>query len=419
MNILILGNSTWDDTNSVGNTLSNWFEDWENTKVSFMYNRDALPNNNCCSRYYTVSPTDIIKHILTPWKIGKEFSIYEISKGLRNNTEEDALNTMNGFKRYLAKLVVDTLYASNIWFNKKAKKFIADTNPDIVFLFAISDAYRYNIVKYIKKNTNAKIVEFIADDMYIQYCEGNNLLNRILKKRYPRLLKMADKLYGASELLCRGYSKEFNLDISPLYKGCVISAPRTSVNNPLQIIYAGNLQWGRADIISQFVETLNVINKNGIKAVLSIYSNSYVDDATRSKLNSKFGSTLYKAIPYEDVKRLMSSSDIVLHVESFSEEQIKLVHYSFSTKIIDCLQSGSTMMVVGPKGISSVEYARNIPGAIVVDDIDKLPITLSKLCCTPSDIVNRASHINAFAKSNHLLSQVRKNLQLDFNKITR
>lgn len=417
MKVLVLGNSTWSDTNSVGNTLSNWFEGWKDAEFSFMYSRGAYPDNNCCKRYYAVSPIDIIKHILTPWRIGKRFCIDDIIKGQRSNAEENALNNIGGYKRYIAKLFVDLLYASNIWFNKKAKRFIAEVNPDIVFLFAISDAYRYNIIRYVKKHTQAKIVEFIADDMYIQYSDAKNLLGGMLKRRYPKMLKMADKLYGASELLCENYGRLFDVEIAPLYKGCELSTFRTKVNKPLKFIYAGNLYWGRADTLSKLVEALERINKNGIRVVLSIYSNSFVDAEIRRKLNSKYGATIHKAIPYRQIKTLMTESDIVLHVESFDNEQIKLVHYSFSTKIIDCLQSGSTMMVIGPKGISSVEYARKIPGAIVVDEMEKLPDVLNRMLCEPESLVDRASMINDYAIEHHLLSRVRSNLQHDFRRV--
>lgn len=412
----MLGNVTWDDANSVGNTLSNWFGEWDGAQFSYMYNRDALPNNSCCKRYYTASPLDIVKHIFTPWKIGKEFYINDIIIGYKNKTEDNALNNLTGYKRYLIKMIVDTLYASNIWFNKKAKKFIKESNADIVFLFAIPDAYRYNILKYFKRHTNAKIVEFIADDVYIQYCDNYGILNKVFKKRFPKMLRMADKLYGASELLCECYRREFGLKISPLYKGCSMSSPREEVNTPVKMIYAGNLRWGRAESLVNLVAELSKINEKGVRAVLSIYSNSYVDETIRKKLNIG-ESALYAEVSYERIKDLMSQSDIVLHVESFNEDQIKLVHYSFSTKIMDCLQSGSTMMIIGPKGISSVEYARKIPGAIIIDRPDALSEILEGVLKTPEDLIGRASQINVFAKKNHLLSAVRATLQLEFNEL--
>ncbi len=41
---------------------------------------------------------------------------------------------------------------------------------------------------------------------------------------------------------------------------------------------------------------------------------------------------------YDEIKHIMHEADVVLHVESFDEKSIETVKYSFSTKIIDCLQ---------------------------------------------------------------------------------
>lgn len=61
---------------------------------------------------------------------------------------------------------------------------------------------------------------------------------------------------------------------------------------------------------------------------------------------------------YDEIKHIMHEADVVLHVESFDEKSIETVKYSFSTKIIDCLQSGSQILGVGPSGIASIEYLK-------------------------------------------------------------
>ena len=65
MKVLVISNSAWDDTNAVGNTLSNWFSNWNDAEFSMLYSRDEAPNNECCSRYFLVSLSQIIKNLLT------------------------------------------------------------------------------------------------------------------------------------------------------------------------------------------------------------------------------------------------------------------------------------------------------------------------------------------------------------------
>jgi len=57
------------------------------------------------------------------------------------------------------------------------------------------------------------------------------------------------------------------------------------------------------------------------------------------------------------------------------------------------MQSGSAMMVIGPKGIASVEYPRKIDGVFVVDDLSLIRKTLCEIVKNPHQIVNRAKHL--------------------------
>ena len=113
----------------------------------------------------------------------------------------------------------------------------------------------------------------------------------------------------------------------------------------------------------------------------------------------------------------MKRADIVLHVESFEPSQMQLVHYSFSTKITDCMQSGSVMMATGPSGIASIEYSKQIPGSIVVDDLNKLEYELKGIVNCPGSLVERAKMINDFAKEHFEIGMVRRRLQNEFKEL--
>ncbi len=83
----------------------------------------------------------------------------------------------------------------------------------------------------------------------------------------------------------------------------------------------------------------------------------------------------------------------------------------------DCMQSGSAMMVIGPKGIASVEYPRKIDGVFVVDDLSLIRKTLCEIVKNPHQIVNRAKHLMEYAKNYHEITGVRSKLQSDFQNI--
>jgi len=416
MKILTISNAPWDDRNSVGNTQSNWFSNWPNTEIRSMYTREAYPNNTCCSSYYRVTIKDIAKHIFSREEIGSSISHIDISTS-KKTIENNLIGSVKGWKRSALQNIVEIAYSSKLWLNKKLKTNIEEFCPDIIFCFAIAEPFRYNIIRYAKKHTKAKVVMWVADDVYGQTTEMNFFKRVIYRKRYRKMFAMADKVYGVSQMLCEEYTDLYNISITPLYKGCDLAPNIKSVGNPIKIVYAGNLLYGRDKTLVALVSEIAKINKEEIKIQLSIYSGTPVTNEIRNSLNINGSSVLYDARPYDEIKKIMKEADIVLHVESFDKQQMKNVRLSFSTKIIDCMQSGAVMMVIGPKGIASVEYPRGIRGVVVVDDLSKLHQSINTIIKNPSQLLYDAEKIYDYAKRNHELSAVRNKLQKDFHTI--
>lgn len=412
MNIIVISNAVWDDNNSLGNTLSNWFSGWEDCNFSCITYRSDIPNNKCCNNYYVVPPFEIVKNIFTPGKIGLRYNSNSIPTGF--NKIEVGAKGITGIKRSIIGTAIDFIYQLPLWRNARYKQFIRDINPEIIFLFAIADSFVYENVKYLKKHTKAKIIVSVEDDVYGAVAEKKGILPIIKKNRLKSLIQIADKLYGASQLMCEAYSKQFNREFFTIYKGCEFQGIKQKVNNPIEIVYAGNLLYGRLDTLSEIANAIREINRNGLIMRLSIYSGTKVSDDAILCINDGKSAIFCGLKPFEEIKNILNKSDITLHVESFLPEMQKLVRYSFSTKIIDCLQSGNTMMVVGPKNIASVEYPRSIPGAIVVDNTDKLYDVFNNIARTPKALLESAKSINQYAKEHHDIKNVRERLRRDF-----
>ena len=411
MNILIISNIELDIRNASGNTYANWFTDWENSKIACIYCRDTYPNNDFCDEYYSISPINIIKNIFRPWKIGKQFQSTDIQNDFTvGQTERKLVQHSKNANRGLYYLLNDILFSSKIWINTKYKTFIKEFNPDIVFFFAKSDAFIYENLMYIKKHTKAKCVAFYADDVYKRFQLSKGLVFRIFEHRFVKVIKLAEKHYGASMLMCEDYGNLFKIPISPLYKGCEIEDVSSQTNSPLRIVYAGNLFYGRAETLSKIALALRIINANGVKATIEIYTASEITSEIDRNLNIPNVSQIMGPKSYCDIKEIMKSADFVLHVESFMPENIESVRLSYSTKISDCLQSGSALLVVGPRNIASVEEAILIPGAFVIYDEANILDSLNSIISAKDKLLYMARLTNEFAKKKFPISKVRENL---------
>ncbi len=420
MNILVYNRSTWDERNAVGNTYSNWFdgECWENDVFYNFYMRSSKPNNDVCKNYYCVTVNDLIKNFFHKEKIGKQF-IYE-KENIKQDQNDGAKSSENKMINFLHNNSSNVLYAfmeylcyHGSWINKRFINYLKEINPDVFFATAADDGMLFKMIQTVKQYTNAKVILFIADDVYGKYCSLPFYRGKLLKKNFCEIIGQADYLYGASKILCKEYQKLFNRTINVLYKGCTFTNEvLKKSDDKIKIVYAGNMYYGRDDVLKVLADKLFCLKKNGINVQLDIYSGVEKNEELITKLERKDVSFFRGSRSYKEIKKELADADIVLHIESFEQKHIDYVHYSFSTKIIDCLQSGSVLMVIGPKGIASVEYARTIPGAIVIDDLDNLERELLKL--KDFDFAGAAESIRKFAIEKHDIHNVQENLRKDF-----
>ena len=418
MRILFITKYAWDDKLAGGNTLSNLFSSWPNTEYFTIYCREALPNNKCCSEYYSISPINILKNIFTPQKIGKRFTLSGNEVNNVTAKTEDALKSASKKHKFAFELIHDLMYASKIWLNKKLKRFIAESNPDIVFCFGVPDAFTYQMVKYVKKHLTSPIVAYYVDDHYNNNAFNWNVLHRIGRKRLKGIALMADKRYAISQMMCDEYAKEMNHEFSLLVKGCVTREVRTHVNSTLRFVYAGNLLYRRDHILADIVSTLKEINaEESNRTRLDIYTSSPVNEGMYQRLCVAGVSEIHSAKPYEVVMEIMHNSDVVLFVESFDQEQINTVRLSFSTKITDCLQSGAKVLAVGPSEIASIDYLKCVPGVSVVPCLDKLSATILSIINNPSNIINDAKDTSIYSRKNLTIKAVRDKLQNDLMRL--
>ena len=72
MKILVITRNAWDDTNAIGNTVSNFFEHFDNCEFANIYFRASSPNNKICKRYYRTTEFEVLRNWFSPEKNGKE-----------------------------------------------------------------------------------------------------------------------------------------------------------------------------------------------------------------------------------------------------------------------------------------------------------------------------------------------------------
>lgn len=424
MNIFVFSEAAWDDKNSFGNTVSNFLcgEAWKTDNFCNFYARKQMPDNKITASYYNLSAVDIVKGVLKAHIEGRAFKTENIDSkqemlDFAHDKEQKNIDRLHQNKNEFIYYGHEQIWRSRLWLNRFFKKFIAENAPDILFAFATSPYILWPLIQYLKKHTTCKVVLLIADDVYGSYDKCAFYRRGYLKRELKKCILAADKLYGISDEMSELYAGRFGKPVTTLYKGCDLSMePKQYLNQPLRFVYAGNLLWGRDDTLAQVAEALEKLNRDGQTAVLEIYTGTTITEQIRQKLEKDGSSRIMGSQPYEEIKRILHEADVVLHVESFEEKQKDTVRYSFSTKIIDCLQSGAQVLGIGPEGIASIEYLKKVDGAVVIDQQSQIMDVVEELI-QQGKMLENAKQTRNYAMQKHELNSVQEKLRSEFEKL--
>lgn len=430
LNVLVISKSPWSETNALGNTYSNFFGKWDNVNFMNLYLREELPQNDICSDYYNISEKQIVRNIFNPRNIGRNFSKdYLIELENKNcymkevYQEKKMLDFFRSHNQAIFHIAREFVWKLGRWKNNELYQFLKKGEIDIIVAAASGPIYFQEVVNYCMDVTDAKLILFFSDDTY---CYKNKMFldymyQFSLRKLINKSVKRAVRLYGASQMLCDEYKMYFNKDIEPLYKGCYFDEQIVSIKTTqiIKIVYAGNLYYGRWKTLKVLADEIVRANCQTTKLSLEIYTTTTITSEIDKALNRGQSSKIMGGLSYQEVKKVLADADIVLHVESFEQEHIKTTRLSFSTKIIDCMQSGSGIMAIGPSNVASIKYLEDIEGAIVITNLTDIREVINDTIENPGRIVSNAILLRKYAMENHDISKVRNKLQRDFRQIAK
>lgn len=414
MRVLTLSNIEWSDSNAFGNTMSNFFSDVPDIELASLYRRSSNPVNSVCKKYYKIPVSSLVKNFLSPRKIGKCFEMdASQSTELSVNNEQKAIGLVHKLKlNRIIYVAEDLLFTTKKWDNDRFRTFLKEFDPEVVFSFAKASKTHLLFLNTVKKYCpDCKHVAFIVDDIYAAF--NSKKYKRIISKQ----LKLASKIYAITPSLKRKYEELFDVDIDVLTKGCDFSFPVKEKHNTVKtIVYAGNLLYGRDKTLIKLGQEIKAHNENSDKKLLlKIYSPTIVDESVRNAMCIKGASEFMGAKPYGEIVEILNSADVVLHVESFNEEQKKIVMHSFSTKITDCMQSGSVLFSIGPEEVASIEASKNITGAFCATRLEEIDKTIKKIA--DADLNENAKAIRAYAEEHFSIEKIREKIIGDFKQI--
>lgn len=419
--VLVLVTDAWRLDNSGGNTLDNFFNGVKGLEFAQIFCDDQLPQNDCCTKYFQITQSEVLRNFFTHKPVG-----YELQWPVSEITElsvEKKTSWKKSFSQWIIKRRPQSLimcrkiaWRYSNWKTPELESFVKDFNPDVIYAPCYASPFQLALTRHIKKMTGKKIVTWSADDSYSlrQFSLSpffwlNRFWNRhCLRKTYPYF----DEFFSISEDEIEEMSPIVGRQMKILRKGVYV--PETfepkPVHKPIKFIYAGGLYLNRHKSLIAIADALRKLNLDEVKAELHIYTGTPVGGKDASLLNDGKSTFIHGLVTPDTLKWLYQESDVAIHCESFDLKYRLGTRLSFSTKVIDCFQSGCAILCIAWEEHTALKFLKKEDAAFCVTSVKDIEPTVRKIVENPDMIPEYACKAYECEKKNHRIEDVQKTL---------
>lgn len=377
MKILIISRTTWDDSNSFGNTFSNIFGKMSDVEIYNISCRNGISNNSVTSNELQMTDKSVLKSILNPfydpcWRPGKS----------QNNQSVNSVISSNAIKRRrtISFVIRDLIWKLGGWKRSKAlKSFLAEYKPDVVYLPIYSSSYMCDVQRYIVNQLGVPVVGHISDDVY-NIPPNLPFFARIYRKhtqkKVAKIISSCEYLEVFAQNMADEYSKIFNIPCYVIGKGVtqeeIDSIPlyQPQNNGVLKIIYTGNISAERYSVLYMLGQAIDRDFKG--RATVDVYTQTFLSDEMQAGFDSINAINLKGAVSSDRVRQIQKEADLLLHIEGFSKKSLFEVRMSFSTKLIDYMLTGVPILAIGPSAANSMLVLESNRLATVITDPENM-----------------------------------------------
>lgn len=424
--ILVISDEVWSDKEHGNNVLTNWFEGFD-AEFANIYCSPGKPDNNICKEYFQVTDKMMFKSLISKQKAGKIFN-YRSEDIVENNNKHEnkdmkIYNFLKSINLEVMRVLRETVWILGKYNMIELNHFIENYNPSIIFCARKASLKILRLERIVKNITNAPLVVFTGDDEYslkqFRFSPIYWIHRFHLRKKLSRNTNLYSLYYTHSEQQGKEYNNKFGVDTKILFKGADFSRvyEEKRINKPMTLIYAGKLYCNRWKSLAKIVHYLKKINIDGVKIELKIYTKDTITKKQDKILNDKKNSYILGPVNVYRLKEIYKEADIALHVESFDIKNKLLTRYSFSTKIIDCLNSSCAVMAICWNQHTGYKYLEGEDAAICIDNYAELQKVLNEIAINPSIVDDYRYKAWKCGSLNHDRKKIQDEMLRDFKEI--
>ena len=419
MKILIVSYESWRDTNNGGNVLSNIFGAFPDADLAQIYCSGETPQNGLCRRYFQISESLLLTKEKGRRLAEKDYGA--LCAEAPEPVEGRISHRIPAPLKNAALLARETMWSVFNWKTKALEQFVTAFQPDLIFAPCYYYYHVSMVALHVKRIAGCPMISYISDDNYSlkQLCFAPSFyINRLITRKWIRRMFAASALiYTMTDLQKREYEARFHRPMKVLCKYAEFPQRSRPVGDPIRFIYAGNLLLNRWRILEGLADAITEVNASGVRAQLHIFCGTQRSDRAMQKLNDGTNAIFHGLVPYQELEEQYRQSDVAVFAESFDLKNRLLTRLSFSTKIIDCLNSGCAVLAVGPETHAGMTYLKENDAAICVGSLRELKSAVRSLAEHPELILEYAEKANRLGQKNHRKDVIERQLRQDFSEI--
>lgn len=434
MKILMLSQYPWKKENSFGNTYSNIFGKIEGIEIAHIYLMDGKPDyEQVVTHYYQIPEKEVMRSCLKPFAKQRGAGHIVHREDYRDESRAVADAGGQGGSLYGRLLRFGKRHHWNLMFfarevawkfgkvdYKGMMDFVEDFKPDLFFLPFSNLYYTNRLALYIKEHYDVPMVMEMAMDHYsLKRVSYNPLfwIDRLEKRAMIRkLAARTEKIYAISKRLKEELENGLHVPCEVLYKipdENRESTPYEGIHKPVRFLFTGNIYANRWKSLRLLANAL----KETEAGILDIYTANPITKDIDKALNIEGVSLIHAPVSQEKVIELQNDADVLVHAEAFDKANKMLVRCAISTKIMDYLSVGRTILAIGPSDISSIEYLCDNDLAFVADSPGAILKVLELIKDKPEILLEYAQKGHDYIKSNLDACSLRQTLYNSLNNV--
>ena len=422
MKILIISKEAWRDEQNGGNVLSNMFSLFNDVEFAQIYCNEQEPNNTICRNYYQMSDRMMLNNILHRTHVGRKL-VYDKAP-TKTLTKTESFKTVGGrFCSNLRRVARELVWAIGRWNESDILGYAREFNPDIIFAPCYGNHYMQKLTVLVHDALKVPVVSYISDDFYtnkqFKFSPIFWINHFLIRHRTRKTFRHYSLVYTMTEEQKEQCERDFGANMKILRKSGLFEERhlKTRVNDPIRFVYAGGIYLNRWKTLGALAEVMRHINANGVKMVLDIYTNNPLDKQMQRAINDGCTSRVHKAVSMTELMNIYHLSDVALHAEAFDLINRHVVRMSFSTKIVDCIDSGCAVMAICDEKQAGGSYLRKNECAICVHDVKQIENVLNDIVAQPEQLIQMQHKAFEIGRKFHLQENITRELINDFESL--